>query len=143
MRFMVLVKADTNSEAGVMPSAELVSAMGDFNEQLLKAGVLLAADGLHPSAKGARIKFSGKTRVVTDGPFPEIKELLAGYWLIQVPSKADAIEWISRAPFGDGEELEIRQVFDASDFPADVLPPEEAAREEAMRQQLQRQAAKA
>jgi hypothetical protein len=103
MRFMVLVKADKNSEAGVLPSKELVAAMGKFNEDMAQAGVLLAAEGLHPSSKGARIKFSGAERIVTDGPFAETKELLGGFWLIQVKAKAEAIEWASRVPFADGE----------------------------------------
>jgi hypothetical protein len=142
MRFMVLVKADKNSEAGVLPSKELVAAMGKFNEDMAQAGVLLAAEGLHPSSKGARIKFSGAERIVTDGPFAETKELLGGFWLIQVKAKAEAIEWASRVPFADGEEIEIRQVFEASDFPPEVLPPEDAAREQALRDALQRKAAK-
>jgi hypothetical protein len=142
MRFMVLVKADKNSEAGVLPSKELVAAMGKFNEDMAQAGVLLAAEGLHPSSKGARIQFSGAKRIVTDGPFAETKELLGGFWLIQVKAKAEAIEWASRVPFADGEEIEIRQVFEASDFPPEVLPPEDAAREQALRDALQRKAAK-
>jgi len=117
MRFMILVKADKNSEAGVLPSTELVAAMGKFNEEMAQAGVLRAAEGLHASSKGARIKCAGAKRIVTDGPFAETKELLAGFWLIQVKSKAEAIEWASRAPFADGEEIELRQVFEASDFP--------------------------
>lgn len=122
MRFMVLVKADRNSEAGVLPSKDLVAAMGRFNEEMAKAGVLVAAEGLHASSKGARIKLSGTRRTVTDGPFAETTELLAGFWLIQVKSKAEAIEWASRVPFADGEEIEIRQVFEASDFPPEVEP---------------------
>jgi hypothetical protein len=139
MRFMVLVKASPDSEAGVLPSAELVAAMGRYNEELARAGVMLAGDGLHPSSKGARIKFSGDKRAVTDGPFTEAKELIAGYWLIQAKSREEAIEWASRAPFEDGE-VEIRQVFETSDFPPDVLPPEDAAREEAIRDELQKKA---
>jgi hypothetical protein len=142
MRFMVLVKANKNPEAGVFPSKELVAAMGKFNEEMNKAGVLLAGEGLHPSSKGARIKFSGDKRTVTDGPFAETKELLAGFWLIQVQSKAEAIAWASRAPFPDGEEIEVRQVFEASDFPPESLPPEEAAREQALRDELERKAGK-
>jgi hypothetical protein len=138
---MVLVKADKNSEAGVLPSQELIAAMGRFNEEMAKAGVMLAGEGLHASAKGARIAFSGDTRTVIDGPFSETGELLAGFWMIQVTSKAEAIEWISRAPF-QGGVVEIRQVFEASDFPADVFPPEDAAREEALRLELQRKAAR-
>ncbi|GAA0661105.1 YciI family protein [Kitasatospora atroaurantiaca] len=142
MRFMMLVKASEESEAGVLPSAELVAEMGAYNEQLAKAGVLLALDGLHPSSKGVRIKFDGEKRTVTDGPFTETKELLAGFWVIQVKSKEEAIEWASRAPFDGGTELEVRQVFEASDFPADILPPEQAAREDAIRAGLEANAAK-
>lgn len=142
MRFMMLVKANPDSEAGVLPSKELLAAMGKFNEEMAHAGVLLAGDGLHASAKGARVKFAGGKRVVTDGPFAETKELLAGFWMIQVGSKAEAIAWASRVPFADGEEIEVRQVFEASDFPPDIFPPEEVAREEALREQAQRNAAK-
>src|SRR5947209_6756368 len=110
MRFMVIVKADQNSEAGVMPSEQLLTAMGQFNEALANAGVLLAGEGLHPSSKGARVKFSGGQRIVTDGPFPEAKELIAGFWLWEVKSKVEAIEWLKRAPFEE-TEVEIRQVF--------------------------------
>jgi hypothetical protein len=141
MRFMLLVKADESSEAGVLPSKELVAAMGTFNEEMAKTGVMLAADGLHPSSKGARVAYAGTKRTVTDGPFTETKELIAGYWVIQVESKAEAIDWASRAPFQDGQ-VEVRQVFEASDFPADVFPPEEAAREEALREQARRNAPK-
>jgi hypothetical protein len=141
MRFMMMVKADKDSEAGVLPGKELVAAMGKFNEEMAKAGVLLAAEGLQASSKGARIRFSGQKRTVTDGPFTEAKELLAGFWLIQVKSKEEAIEWASRVPFEEGE-IEIRQVFETSDFPADILPPEDAAREEALRQELERKAKK-
>jgi hypothetical protein len=135
MRFMMLVKASEESEAGVLPSKELIAAMGRYNEDLAKAGVLLAGEGLHPSSKGARISFSGDKRTVTDGPFTEAKELIAGFWLIQVRSKEEAIEWASRVPFEDGE-IEIRQVFEASDFPPEIYPPEEAAREQALRDQF-------
>jgi hypothetical protein len=138
---MLLVKADESSEAGVLPSKELVAAMGTFNEEMAKAGVMLAADGLHPSSKGARVAYAGTKRTVTDGPFTETKELIAGYWVIQVESKAKAIDWASRAPF-QGGQVEVRQVFEASDFPADVFPPEEAAREEALREQTRRNAPK-
>jgi hypothetical protein len=141
MRFMLLVKADESSEAGVLPNRELVAAMGKFNEEMAKAGVMLAADGLHPSSKGARVAYSGTKRTVTDGPFTETKELIAGYWVIEVESKAEAIDWASRAPF-QGGQVEVRQVFEASDFPADVFPPEEAAREEALREQARRNAPK-
>ena len=133
MRFMMLVKASKESEAGVMPSRELVAAMGKYNEELINAGAMLAGDGLHPSSKGARVKFQNGKTIVIDGPFAETKELLAGYWVIQVKSKEEALEWAKRIPFCEGEEVEIRQLFDASDFPADILPPEEAAREQAWR----------
>jgi hypothetical protein len=113
--------------------------MGAFNEEMVKAGVMLAADGLHPSSKGVRIAYAGAKRTVIDGPFTETKELIAGYWVIQVSSKEDATDWASRAPFEDGQ-VEVRQVFEASDFPADVLPPEEAAREDALREQMRRNA---
>ena len=142
MRFMMLVKASKDSEAGALPSKELLAAMGQFNEEMAKAGVLLAGEGLQASSKGARITFSGSKRSVTDGPFAETKELLAGFWMIQVKSKAEAIAWASRVPFADGEVVEVRQVFEASDFPADVFPPEDVAREQELRQELQRKAAK-
>ena len=134
MRFMVLVKADQDTEAGVLPSAELLTAMGNYNEELVKAGVLLAGEGLHPSAKGARVRFSGDTRTVTDGPFIEAKELIAGFWLWQCPSMAEAIAWLKRAPF-DQTEVEIRQVFEADDFGAE-LTPELRAQEERLRAQI-------
>ena len=142
MRFMMLVKASKDSEAGALPSKELLAAMGQFNEEMAKAGVLLAGEGLQASSKGARITFSGSKRSVTDGPFAETKELLAGFWMIQVKSKAEAIAWASRVPFADGEVVEVRQVFEASDFPAEVFPPENAAREQELRDELQRKAAK-
>jgi hypothetical protein len=142
MRFMMFVKADKNSEAGVLPSKELIAAMAKFNEEMAKAGVLLAAEGLHASSKGARVKFTRGTPLVTDGPFAETKELVAGFWMIRVKSKQEAIDWIKRAPFGGGAEVEIRQVFEVSDFPPEIFPPEDAAREEALREQLQRKAAK-
>jgi len=135
MRFMVLVKADKDSEAGVLPSHELLAEMGRFNEEMHKAGVMLAGEGLQPSSKGARINFSGGKPSVTDGPFPEAKELVAGFWLIQVKSKEDAIEWISRAPFTNGEEVEIRQVFEAEDF-GPALTPELKEAEERLRAQV-------
>jgi len=142
MRFMMLVKASKESEAGALPRKELLVAMGQFNEEMAEAGVLLAGEGLHASSKGARITFSGSKRAVTDGPFAETKELLAGFWMIQVKSKAEAIAWASRVPFAAGEVVEVRQVFEASDFPAEVFPPEDAAREQALRDELQRKAAK-
>ncbi|HSL03549.1 MAG TPA: YciI family protein [Nitrospiraceae bacterium] len=118
MRFMVIVKASKESEAGVMPSHQLLTDMGQFNQELTKAGILLAADGLHPSSKGARVKFSGSSRTVTDGPFSETKELIAGYWIWQVKSKEEAIAWVKRCPNPhEGEsEIEIRQLFEAEDF---------------------------
>ena len=115
MRFMIVVKADKNSEAGIMPSKELLAEMGKYNEELTRAGVLLAGEGLHPTSKGARVKFSGAQRTVIDGPFAETKELIAGFWLWQVKSKEEAIEWLKRAPFED-TEVEIRQVFEPEDF---------------------------
>src|ERR671938_959108 len=124
MRFIVMVKATKDSEAGVLPSAELLTEMGKYNEELVKAGVLLAAEGLHPSSKGARVKFSGSKRTVIDGPFTEAKELIAGFWLWQCRSKEEAIEWAKRCPNPTGAEgeLEIRQVFEADDFGAEFTP---------------------
>ena len=144
MRFMVIVKANKDSEAGVLPSKELLAEMGKFNEELAKAGVLLAAEGLQSSSKGARVKFSGGKRTVIDGPFAETKELIAGFWLWQVSSLQEAIEWVKRcpAPFEGESEIEVRQVFEASDFPAEIFPPEQAAREQALREQMQRKTAK-
>jgi len=130
MRFMVIVKASPESEAGVLPSAEILQAMGKYNEQLVKAGVLLAGEGLHPSSKGARVKFNGSQRTVTDGPFAETKELIAGFWLWQVKSKEEAIEWLKRAPFDGGAEVELRQVYEAEDFaPVDPTGEIRAAEE--------------
>jgi hypothetical protein len=141
VRFMLLLKANEDSEAGVMPSPELVSAMGDLNEEMVDAGIMLAGEGLHPSSKGVRVRFSGGKRTVTDGPFAETKELIAGFWLIDVESLEEAIEWAKRVPdpMGEGKEaqIEIRQVLEAEDFPPEVFPPEEAAREEALRERLQ------
>jgi hypothetical protein len=118
MRFMVMVKANEDTEAGVMPSEEELAAMGAFNEQLVQAGIMLAGDGLHPSSRGARVKFSGEKRTVVDGPFTEAKELIAGYWIIEVKSLDEAIEWVKRVPNPTGAEsqIEIRQVFEAEDF---------------------------
>jgi hypothetical protein len=137
VRFMVLVKADKNSEAGVMPSEKLLADMDKYNEELMKAGVLLAGEGLHPSSKGARVKFSGAKRTVVDGPFPETKDLVCGFWIFQVKSREEAIEWVKRCPNPmEGEtELEIRQVFEADDFGAE-LTPELRASEQRMRDQL-------
>jgi hypothetical protein len=134
MRVMVIVKANKNTEAGIMPSTGILTAMGKFNEELVKAGVLLAADGLHASSKGKRVKFSGQQRTVTDGPFAETKELIAGYWLWQVKSIEEAVEWLKRAPFDGGTEIEIRPVFDAADFGVQ-LTPELKAQEERLRAQ--------
>jgi hypothetical protein len=131
---MVIVKGDKNSEAGVMPSQKLLTEMGNFNEELVKAGVLLAAEGLQPSSKGKRVKFSGANRTVIDGPFTEAKELIAGFWLWQVRSMEEAIEWLKRAPFDGGTEVEIRQVFEAEDFGAE-LTPELREQEERLRKQ--------
>jgi hypothetical protein len=142
MRFMVIVKADKNSEAGILPTKELFAAMGKFNEQLIKAGVMLAGEGLQPSSKGKRVRFSGQQRTVIDGPFAESKELIAGFWLWQARSMEEAVEWLKRAPFDGGTELEIRQVYEMTDLPADVVAPEEAARRQALRDELQRKAAK-
>jgi hypothetical protein len=124
MRFMVIVKASKDSEAGKMPSTELLAAMGKFNEELVKAGVMLAGEGLHPSSRGARIRFSGTQRTVIDGPFTETKELIAGFWMIRVNSLAEAIDWMKRCPnpHDGGGELEIRQVFEPEDFGAEFTP---------------------
>ena len=124
MRFMILVKADKNTEAGVMPSEKLLTEMGKFNEELVKAGIMLAGEGLQPSSKGSRVKFSGSKRSVIDGPFTETKELIAGYWLWKCKSKEEAIEWVKRCPnpTGDESEIEIRQVFEAADFGAEFTP---------------------
>jgi hypothetical protein len=134
MRFMVLVKADKNSEAGVMPSQELLANMGKFNEELVKAGVMLAADGLAPSSKGARVKFTGKKASVIDGPFAETKELVAGYWIWQCKSLQEAIDWLKRAPL-EGTEVEIRQIFEFEDFGAE-LTPELRKQEERLRAEV-------
>ena len=122
MRFMVIVKANEDSEAGVLPDAKILSEMGKYNEELVKAGVMLAGEGLHPSSKGVRVKFNGGKRTVIDGPFSETKELIAGFWLWQVKSKEEAVEWLKRAPFGGGTEVELRQVFEAEDFGAEFTP---------------------
>ena len=122
MRFMILVKADKDSEAGILPSTELLTAMGKFNEELVKAGIMLAGEGLQASSKGARVRFSGSKRPVVDGPFAETKELVAGFWLWQVRSRDEAIEWVKRAPMPDGSEIEIRQVFEAEDFGPEFTP---------------------
>ncbi|RFP11719.1 YciI family protein [Duganella sp. BJB488] len=137
MRFMIIVKATKDSEAGKMPSTELLTAMGKFNEELVSAGVLLAGEGVHPSSKGARIRYEGSKRTVIDGPFAETKELIAGFWLLQVKSKEEAIEWMKRCPnpFDTPSEIEIRQVFEMEDF-GDATTPELVAQEEALRARL-------
>ena len=125
MRFMIIVKASKDSEAGKMPSEELLAAMGKYNEELVKAGIMLAGEGLHPSSKGARVRFAGDRRIVTDGPFTETKELIAGFWLWQVKAKEEAIDWVKRCPNpmpGTEAEIEIRQVFEAEDFGAEFTP---------------------
>ncbi len=137
MRFMVMVKATKDSEAGVLPSQELLAAMGKYNEELVKAGVMLAGEGLQPSSKGARVKFSGNKRTVVDGPFAETKELVAGFWLWQVRSKEEAIEWVKRCPnpMPGESEIEIRQVFEAEDFGSEFTP-ELREQEEMLRRQM-------
>jgi hypothetical protein len=134
MRFMVIVKADRNSEAGVMPSKQLLTDMGNFNQELANAGVMLAGEGLQPSSKGARVRFSGGKKTVIDGPFAETKELVAGFWLWQCKSLQEAIEWLKRAPFEE-TEVEIRQVFETADF-GDEFTPEARAQEERIRKQI-------
>ncbi len=140
MRFMVLIKADKDSEAGVLPDEKLLTEMGKFNEELVKAGVMLAGEGLHPSSKGARVRFSGEKRTVIDGPFAETKELIAGFWLWQVKSLEEAIEWVKRCPNPTGveSEIEIRQVFEADDFGAEFTP-ELREQEARLRAQIEKQ----
>lgn len=135
MRCMVVVKASKDSEAGVLPSTELLTSMGKFNEELVKAGVMLAGEGLQPSSKGKRILFTGAKPTITDGPFSETKELIAGYWIWQVRSIEEAVEWLKRAPFGPGAEVEIRPVFEAEDFGAN-LTPELKEQEDRLREQM-------
>jgi hypothetical protein len=135
MRFMVIVKADKDSEAGVMPSEKLLTDMGKYNEELVKAGIMLAGEGLHPSSKGKRIRFTGSGPTVIDGPFAETKELVAGFWLLQAKSMDEVVEWIRRAPFEGGAELEIRPVFEADDF-GEAFTPELRAQEERLRAQI-------
>lgn len=132
MRVMVLVKADKDSEAGVMPSEDVFTKMGAYNEELVKAGLLLAMDGLHPSSKGLRMRFSGAQRTFTDGPFAETKELLAGFWIWQVRSFDEAVEWLKRAPFDDGTEIELRPIFEMEDF-GEAITPELREQEERVR----------
>jgi hypothetical protein len=137
MRFMVMVRATKESEAGVLPDEKILTEMGKYNEELAKAGVLLAGEGLHPSSKGARVKFSGGQRIVTDGPFPETKELIAGFWLWQVKSMDEAMEWVKRCPNPHDQEgeIEIRQVFEASDF-GEAFTPELREQEERLRAKI-------
>ncbi|WP_339499293.1 YciI family protein [Pseudomonas silesiensis] len=140
MRFMIFVKASPESEAGILPSEELMTAMGNFNEELIKAGILIDCDGLQPSSKGARVRFSGDRRTVIDGPFAETKELIAGYWLWEVKSKQEAIDWVKRCPNpmpGTDAEIEIRQVYEADDFGAE-LTPQLRAQEERLREQMKK-----
>jgi hypothetical protein len=135
MRFMVIVKGNKDSEAGVLPNAEILNAMGKYNEELVKAGVMLAGEGLQPSSKGKRVKFSGAKPTVIDGPFAETKELIAGYWLWQTKSMEEAIEWLKRSPFGGGAEVEIRQLYEVEDFGA-ACTPEIKERDERLRAQI-------
>ena len=137
MRFIVLVKANKDSESGVMPREKDLTEMGKFNEELVKAGVMLAGEGLHPSSKGVRVRFSGKNRTVIDGPFAETKELVAGFWIWQVKSKEEAIEWLKRAPFDGGTEIELRPIFEAEEFGAEYTP-ELRARDERLREQVKK-----
>src|SRR5262244_295892 len=135
MRVMVIVKADKESEAGVMPDKEILTKMGKYNEELVKAGIMLAGEGLHPSSKGKRVRFSGEKRTVIDGPFTETKELIAGFWLWQVRSIEEAVEWLKRAPFDGGTEIEIRPVFEAADF-GEEFTPELREQEERLRKKI-------
>jgi hypothetical protein len=137
MRFMIIIKADKNSEAGVMPSEQLLADMGKFNEELVNAGIMLAGEGLQPSSKGARVRFSGDKRIVTDGPFAETKELIAGFWIWRVKSKQEAIDWVKRCPnpMGTESEIEIRQVFEAEDF-GEAFTPELREQEARLRNQI-------
>jgi hypothetical protein len=137
MRFMIIVKGTADSEAGVMPAPEMFEAMGRFNEELINAGVLLAAEGLHPSNKGARVTSEGGKLVVKDGPFAEAKELVAGFWIISAKSQDEALEWVKRIPFEDGETIELRRVYEAADF-AEVMPDEAIAKEQAWRDATQK-----
>jgi hypothetical protein len=137
MRFIVIVKANKDSEAGVLPSHELLAEMGKYNEELVKAGIMLAGEGLQPSSKGVRVKFSGANRTVIEGPFTGTKDLIAGFWLWQVKSLEEAIEWLKRAPFDGGAEVELRQLFEAEDFGADFTP-ELREQEERLRSQIAR-----
>lgn len=136
MRVMVFVKASEDSERGVMPSQALLEQMGKYNEELVKAGIMLAGEGLHPSKKGKRVRFDGAKKTVIDGPFTETKELVAGFWIWQVKSMDEAVEWLKRAPFDGGAEIELRPVFEAEDFGAEFTP-EERAREERLRKEIE------
>jgi hypothetical protein len=140
MRVLVAVKANKDSEAGVMPGKEILTEMGKFNEELVKAGIMLAAEGLHPSSKGKRVRFEGTKKTIIDGPFAETKELIAGFWLWQVRSIDEAIEWLKRAPFDGGTEVEIRPVFEAEDFGAEFTP-ELRAQEERLRKEVEKRKA--
>jgi hypothetical protein len=137
MRVMVIVKASKESEAGVMPSQALLAEMGKYNEELVKAGVMLAGEGLHPTSRGKRVRFSGKDRTVIDGPFAETKELIAGFWLWNVKSMDEAVEWLKRAPFDGGTEIEIRPVFETEDF-GDAMTPELREQEERLRAEVEK-----
>jgi hypothetical protein len=137
---MVIVKSNKDSEAGVLPGKKILTEMGKYNEELVKAGIMLAAEGLHPSSKGVRVKFSGRNRTLIDGPFPETNDLVAGYWLWQVRSMDEAIQWLKRAPFGGGVEVEIRPLFEAEDFGAEFTP-ELRDQEERLREHLRKQKA--
>jgi hypothetical protein len=134
MRVMVIVKANEESEAGIMPTQKMLADMGKYNEELVKAGIMLEGEGLHPTSKGKRVKFSGSNRIVTDGPFAETRELIAGFWIWKVKSMEEAVEWLKRAPFDGGTELEIRQVFEAADF-GDEFTPELREQEDRVRAQ--------
>ena len=136
MRVMVIVKANKESEAGVMPNTKLLTEMGQYNQQLANAGIMVAGEGLHPTSKGKRVRFSGKDRTVIDGPFAETKELIAGYWLWKVKSMDEAVEWLKKAPFDGGTELEIRQIFENEDFGAEFTP-ELRKQEEAIRDRIE------
>jgi hypothetical protein len=137
MRFMVIVKANAESEAGVLPSAEILSAMGKYNEELVNAGLMLAGEGLHPSSRGARVKFDGRKRTVIDGPFAETKELIAGFWLWKVKSKEEALEWLKKAPFDGGTEVELRQVFETEEFAPSDPTGELRAAEHRLRERVE------
>ena len=138
MRFMVIVKASPESEGGAMPTEAQLAEMGRYNEELVKAGVMLAGEGLHPSSRGARVRFDGASRTVIDGPFAEAKELVAGFWILQTASLEECVEWIKKAPFDSGAEIEIRQVFEAEDF-GEEYTPELREQEDRMRAEIERQ----